>query len=409
MLVALVLAVTSCGKGKPSNTPGASSLSNKLAAITQAGQPVTAQELDEWYAAPPDADNAAALYAQAFAALTPDDPRTPAFLARNQKALQFLLQAAERKSCRYPVDLSAGLSTTLPHLAHIKKCASLLEAEAAAQAGRGRTDQAGKAVLASLRLARSLENEPVLISQLVRFAAERSALSGLEQALARKPFEADQLLSLQAALRDAGRLAPFARALAGERCSIIAAFQALSEEQAKVLSGTTARYADYQKTPTWQEDFNLALDCYASLLAAAGKPLPEAFASVADTEARMEDARAKGLLISAGILPGIRGVFPKLGDATARLRAAQAALAVERYRLKHDNGLPASLDGLVPEFLDAVPADPFDGQPLRYEKLAGGGYVVYSVGKDRQDDRGASAPAGGKEAAPSDITFEVRR
>ena len=409
MLVALLLAFTSCGKGKPSNTTGASSISNKLAAITQAGQPVTAKELDDWYAAPPDADNAAALYAQAFAALTPDDPRTPAFLSRNQKALQLLLQAAERKSCRYPVDLSAGFSTTFPHLANIKKCASLLEAEAVAQAGRGRTDQASKAVLASLRLARSLENEPVLISQLVRFAAERSALSGLEQALTRKPFEADQLLSLQAALRDAGGLEPFARALAGERCSIIAAFQALPEEQVKVLFGTTARYSDYQKTPTWQEDFNFALDYYASLLAAAEKSLPGAFASVADTEARMEGARTKGLLISVGMLPGIRGIFAKPGDTTARVRAAQAALAVERYRLKPDNGLPASLDGLVPEFLEAVPADPFDGKPLRYEKLAGGGYVVYSVGKDLQDDHGASAPAGGKDAAPPDITFAVRR
>jgi hypothetical protein len=142
MLVGLLLAFTSCGKGKPSTTTGATSISNKLAAITQAGQPVTGKELDDWYAAPPDADNAAALYAQAFAALTKDDPKSPAFLSRNQKALQLLLQAAERKSCRYPVDLSAGYLATLPHLGNIKRCASLLEAEAVAQAGWGRTDLA---------------------------------------------------------------------------------------------------------------------------------------------------------------------------------------------------------------------------------------------------------------------------
>jgi hypothetical protein len=64
---------------------------------------------------------------------------------------------------------------------------------------------------------------------------------------------------------------------------------------------------------------------------------------------------------------------------------------------------------MVPAFLEAVPTDPFDGKLLRFEKLAGGGYIVYSVGKDRQDDHGVSAPAGTKAGAPADIPFAVRR
>ncbi len=409
MPAALLLALISCGQSQPSGTTGANSISNKLAAITQAGQPVTAKQLDNWYVAPPDADNAAVLYAQAFAALTKDDPKTPAFLSRNQKALDLLLEAADRKSCRYPVDLSAGFSATLPHLANIKKCASLLEAEAVAQADRGRTDQATKAVLAGLRLARSLENEPLLISQLARFAAERSALSGLEQALTHRPFKADQLLSLQTELRDAGGLEPFARALVGERCSIIAVFQAPPKELMSFLFGTSARFADYQKTPTWREDFNFALDHYVSLLTAAQKSFPGAFASLPDTKARMEGAKAKGLLVSCAMVPAITLSFAKAGEATARVRVAQAALAVERYRLKHGNALPDSLDALVSELIEAVPADPFDGEPLRYAKQPGGGYVVYSVGNDLKDNHGAPAPAGGKAATPPDIAFTVRR
>jgi len=74
------------------------------------------------------------------------------------------------------------------------------------------------------------------------------------------------------------------------------------------------------------------------------------------------------------------------------------SLAVERYRLAND-ALPDSLSTLVPKFLDAVPIDPFDGQPLRYKKLAKG-CVVYSVGEDGKDD-------GGDEK--KDITFTVER
>jgi hypothetical protein len=122
-----------------------------------------------------------------------------------------------------------------------------------------------------------------------------------------------------------------------------------------------------------------------------------------------EGKTKEGLVISAGTLPAIPRSFAKVGEATARVRVAQAALALERHRFKHGNALPTSLDALVPGFLEAVPIDPFDGKPLRYEKLEGGGYVVYSVGKDRQDDHGVSAPAGAKAAAPADIPFAVRR
>jgi hypothetical protein len=67
-------------------------------------------------------------------------------------------------------------------------------------------------------------------------------------------------------------------------------------------------------------------------------------------------------------------------------RCAVAAVAAERYRLRHGTW-PASLAALVPEFLRQVPADPYDGQPLRYRRLPDG-VLIYSVSTDGQDDGG---------------------
>jgi hypothetical protein len=199
----------------------------------------------------------------------------------------------------------------------------LLEAEAASQATQGHTDRSTKAVLAGLRLACSLENEPTLISQLIRFAAERSALSGLERAITHKAFTGDELISLQTVLRNMGGPGAFAHALAGERCAIIAIFKAPPKEMLSVLFGTEARFAEYQKKPIWQEDFNFALDSCASLVAAAEKPYPEAFTWIADLDKRLEGAKAKGLLLSLGTLPALTKVsFTRAGEATARIRAA---------------------------------------------------------------------------------------
>jgi hypothetical protein len=89
----------------------------------------------------------------------------------------------------------------------------------------------------------------------------------------------------------------------------------------------------------------------------------------------------------------------------AELRCGRTALAVERFRLRHA-GWPESLDVLVPDFLDAVPTDPFDGQLLRY-KLTDEKVTIYSVGENQRDDGGdVRSPNRGR--AP-DLGFRLLR
>ena len=66
LLMGIGSVTSGCGKGSAASKEMANTLSNKLAAIRQAGQPVSLQELNDRYVAPPEAENAAALYAGAF-------------------------------------------------------------------------------------------------------------------------------------------------------------------------------------------------------------------------------------------------------------------------------------------------------------------------------------------------------
>src|ERR1043165_9599966 len=124
----------------------------KIGQIRQAGLPVTTAELNRWYVVVPPEENAALILTNAFAHLvkgntnSPDlpiigrgklpprnEPLAPEmrqaiadYVATNQAALELLEKGLTLKSCRYPVDLTPGYATLLPHLAGLKRCAELV-------------------------------------------------------------------------------------------------------------------------------------------------------------------------------------------------------------------------------------------------------------------------------------------
>jgi hypothetical protein len=74
---------------------------------------------------------------------------------------------------------------------------------------------------------------------------------------------------------------------------------------------------------------------------------------------------------------------------TAELQCTRLTIAAERFRLGTGR-LPDSLDELVPTYVDAIPTDPFDGQPMRFTKTEQG-IVIYSIDENLIDDGGLVA------------------
>ncbi|MCH8514394.1 MAG: type II secretion system protein GspG, partial [Kiritimatiellae bacterium] len=69
----------------------------------------------------------------------------------------------------------------------------------------------------------------------------------------------------------------------------------------------------------------------------------------------------------------------------ADLHALRLVTALQLYHREHGH-LPDTLDALVPDLLDEVPVDPFDGQPFRYLPAEA---RIYSIGKNREDNGGS--------------------
>src|SRR5262249_767634 len=66
----------------------------------------------------------------------------------------------------------------------------------------------------------------------------------------------------------------------------------------------------------------------------------------------------------------------------ALLCSAETALAAERYRLRYGNW-PEKLEKLVPEFMTALPPDPFLPGAVLRSQPTDDGMVIYSVGPDQ--------------------------
>jgi hypothetical protein len=118
----------------------------------------------------------------------------------------------------------------------------------------------------------------------------------------------------------------------------------------------------------------------------AQSPYYQAAGELQSIEGKAKGGKVYGLLtrILARSLPS---AFRAMAKAQALESAVEVACAATRYRLDHGD-YPPTAAVLVPDYLAAIPVDPFDGQALRYKKTGDGSVVIYAVGPDAVDHGG---------------------
>ncbi|MHC4479055.1 MAG: hypothetical protein ACYTEL_25805 [Planctomycetota bacterium] len=417
-----------------------SSLHDKIEGIRAAGYPVTCAELDAWYTIPASADNAADQIISAFSYYCEWEPQQSkflpvvdegelgprteplpegtktlirAYLADNQQALELLHEAAKIEHCRYPVNFRMGLATLMPYLSDVRKATQLLDLEAILSAEDAQPDAAVRSIASMFGVARSLSEEPLVISQLVRIACQALAVSGLERVVNRTKLTDEHLRDLGQMLVDAECPRAMSRAFVGERCFGIDVFTKPTRQKMGLISHggevPALLVAVHSFTGLLDKEAIIYLDLMDHFIQAGQLPPHQRCEAADAVDARFEK--------TSKIRIFLRAFMPALAKATeldirnvARLRSAQVGLGVERYRLASGR-LPEKLAELVPGYLAAIPTDPFDGEDIRYRRLEAG-YVAYSVGQDQTDDGGKEEPArrrGRRERKNHDITFIIER
>lgn len=248
-----------------------------------------------------------------------------------------------------------------------------------------------------------------LLSHMVRMWGAVYAAWALERALCHVEFTDGQLAKLHQAFGGIEEGDSLRRALVGDRCLWLPAFEnpASLDPRSFDRLPPAAVLEVYGGLGLSAREGAAFLDYAEECLRSAGLSGFQRLDTIKSVEARYLYRRGMPLLSKIGTMSGhVR----REATPVAWLETAMTALAVERHRLGRGR-LPDALGQLVPDYLAAVPEDPFDGRPLRYRRTDRG-FVVYSVGEDGRDDGGKPrrpVARGKPHAAASDLTFRVER
>jgi hypothetical protein len=158
--------------------------------------------------------------------------------------------------------------------------------------------------------------------------------------------------------------------------------------------------------PPWNADKERYLEVMAAYLEAAKRPWPEAGREVLRLDKHVKELFASRASPMALMAPSEGAAFGLAGRDAAMAGAWQIALALKAYH--HDHGVyPASLSA-VEHATWKLPLDPFTGNPYHYRRH-GAGFIVWSVGSDRQDDGARPYPEGWNSLLTPGYDFVVRR
>lgn len=375
-----------------------SSLSRRYARIRAAGHPVTLEEMDEFYALPDGVEDNTELWLDAFFAsdaatnhpdartlpVVGDGPDIPpldqpwaekdavvSFLNTHAEALKAVHRAADSGGgVRFPHDFSQGIAMLLPDIHQARSCARLLTLEAHVRAREGDTAGTVESIRDTFALARTLDRDPVLVSFLVRMALDGIAIENTRQLLGQADPTREELRAVQEDLRNLDYHAELENALIGERVFGLSIFDDPGQLGFGPFQSQLMRLA----APGAKIKY---IDLMSDAIEAASEPWDEVLANEPWKKNWNPNSRNPFDGLVGSVFPAIDNCYLAAARQETKSTALDAAIAVELYQREHGEP-PATLEALVPDYLPAVPIDPFSGKALSYKPIEGG-FILYGL------------------------------
>lgn len=331
-----------------------------------------------------------------------DDPLMAQWLDDNQKSIDLFVTGTRRPRHFVPKLFTPDESEDEPSTPVLnsssyghtyRRMTETLMWRAMLHSGSRRHQEAWQDCLAVFRLVRHAATERDTVGVLVSYTQLTVVAAGVPTILHEGEFTVDELERMRQEFRDAAICASIADAMNwGDRLMTLDAIRSISRVRRGLRGGV-----DWNQV---LRDFNRFYDIAAAEMKResdeSGEALldeelelfegEKAWLPAADPFSRWARSRRFTILMGQLMLPAISAVGVAERRCEARLRRIEIVFALSLHRARNGK-YPKSLSALVPTFLDQVPIDPMNDQPMHYRKQ-GEGYLVWSVGINGRNDDG---------------------
>ncbi|MHC4561807.1 MAG: hypothetical protein ACYS8X_03430 [Planctomycetota bacterium] len=351
-----------------------------------------------------------------------DAPLVAAWLEANERPLKLVAEASHRERLYLPRitldDPPVMLTVLIPNLLQIRMAAEALAARAMLRLGSGNIHRANEDLLAVRRLGRLLTDAHSLIEMLVGIA-----LDGAAGTIERAMIDSDKLTSTDIRLmltdiQALGAMPTLTHTLEVERFRVQEMVMLARRKGINSANFESPSPGEHAARTSSSFDGDVALTIinywWDRLMAAeTAASFPEHRKKIQEFERAFSNAvaewgntaaklslsswggrvlkRPRGRYLARALTfmcltnpGGARGLWER---ANAENEVITLALAARLCKLETGQW-PADLAALVPEYLEAVPADRFTGEPLRYVRGEDGSVTIYSHGPNMIDDGG---------------------
>ncbi len=227
---------------------------------------------------------------------------------------------------RIPVDYSAGYTVVLSDIPRMRSVSRILQLDAQVSAHRGDGQRTLQDIHDQLTLSDALRGEPIIISQLIRYAVHVTALSLIEKLAPDLDWSDEELRGLQARLSAMTFERDVQRALAGETACILDQFN-------QIPLG-----------PFRGANQALLLNLMDESSEAFQSPWPEPIQRQSAAIAKLKNKIGKSFLSRRFVMlslhtPALEQIGNATGRQVAKQRMVTMALACYRHHRLHGRGL----------------------------------------------------------------------
>lgn len=305
-------------------------------------------------------------------------------LARSEPMMEIARKLADTPHGRFRLDWTkSAIAADYRHCIHSMSIAQAIAYEALLKAHEKDVARALRACRAAFNAARSTGDEPRFAATGYRVEAMERALWALERILAMFELTEEELREWQKLVQDESDQPLLLQTFRGERACWDRFFEAAQNGDVPLktvyaLAAPSPRFLDPDVS---MKDRMTAMKVVLSIASVRARQLRQynRLVEVAKLPAEEQHPALQNAIRQLrmekepldNFVQGTASAATKLTRYQLECRSATAAIAAERFRLKHKRW-PESLAELVPEYLDKVPKHVFDPSDLPYRRIDDG-------------------------------------